>query len=75
MEIGGVDTYVHWSVFVAIAFILAGVASRPVLAILGLTCYLGIFLIHETGHALVARRRGYSGLRSSSGHGPNSTIV
>jgi membrane-associated protease RseP (regulator of RpoE activity) len=58
MEIGGVDTYVHWSVFVAIAFILAGVASRPALTILGLTCYLGIFLIHETGHALVARRRG-----------------
>ncbi len=58
MEIRGVDTYVHWSVFVIVAFILAGVASRPALTILGLACYLGIFLIHEAGHALVARRRG-----------------
>jgi Zn-dependent protease len=58
MQIRGVDTYIHWSVFVVIAFILAGVASRPTLTILGLWCYLGVFLIHEGGHALVAQRRG-----------------
>jgi Zn-dependent protease len=58
MQIRGVDTYFHWSVFVAIALILAGVASRPWLSLIGLLCYLGIFLIHETGHAIVAQRRG-----------------
>lgn len=85
MEIRDVDTYIHWSVFVVIAFILAGVASRPALTILGLACYLGIFLIHETGHALVAKWRDaalfrlssirYSGLPSSRGHGPSLTIA
>lgn len=58
MQIRGVNTYVHWSVFAVIAFILAGVASRPGLTILGLLCYLSIFLIHEAGHALVAQRKG-----------------
>lgn len=57
VQIRGVDTYVHWSVFAIVAFILAGVASRPALTILGLLRYLGIFLIHETGHAFVAQRR------------------
>lgn len=35
MEIRDVDTYIHWSVFVVIAFILAGVVSRPALTISG----------------------------------------
>jgi len=57
VQILGIDTYIHWSVFATVAFILAGVASRPALTILGLLCYLGIFLIHETGHAFVAQGR------------------
>ena len=58
MQIRGIDTYVHWSVFAIMALILAGVANRPGLSILGLACYLSVFLIHETGHALVAQRKG-----------------
>ena len=58
MQIRGVDTYFHWSVLVVAALILAGVASRPWLTVIGLLCYLGIFLIHETGHAVMAQRRG-----------------
>jgi len=85
MQIRGVDTYIHWSVFVVIAFILAGVASRPALTILGLSCYLGVCLIHEAGHALVAQRRRCGvisielypifGITKFESHGPRLTIV
>jgi stage IV sporulation protein FB len=58
MQIRGVDTYVHWSVFAVAAFILVGVASNPGLSILGLTCYLAVLLLHETGHLIAAQRKG-----------------
>jgi len=31
--------YLHWSVFAVVAVILAGVARRPVSALLGHVCY------------------------------------
>jgi len=58
MEIRGVPTYVHWSVFILSAFILTGVASHPGLTILGLGCYYGILLLHEAGHLYFAQRKG-----------------
>ncbi len=57
MKIKGVDVYVHWTVFLIAAFMILGALQRPVLTIVGLTCYLSVLLIHETGHLLVARRR------------------
>lgn len=57
-QIRGVDTYVHWSVFVVAAVILAGVLRRPGLTLLGLTAYWGVLLIHETGHLIAAQRLG-----------------
>jgi Zn-dependent protease len=57
-QIRGVDTYVHWSVFLVSAFILAGVISHPGLSLLGLAAYYSVLLIHETGHLIAAQRKG-----------------
>ncbi len=57
-QIRGVDIYVHWTVFLVAAVILAGVLSRPGLTLLGLTAYWGVLLIHETGHLIAAQRLG-----------------
>lgn len=57
-QIRGVDTYVHWTVFVVAAVILAGVLRRPGLTILGLTAYWGVLVIHEIGHLIAAQRSG-----------------
>jgi Zn-dependent protease len=58
MQIRGVDTYIHWSVFAVAAFILAGVGHRPGLTLLGLLSYLAVLLIHESGHLIAAQRKG-----------------
>jgi Zn-dependent protease len=57
-NIRGVDTYIHWSVFLVAAIILAGVLRQPGLTLLGLTAYWGVLLIHETGHLIAAQRLG-----------------
>jgi membrane-associated protease RseP (regulator of RpoE activity) len=57
MKIRGVDVYVHWTVFLIAAFMILGAIQRPALTIVGLICYLSVFLIHETGHLLTAHRR------------------
>jgi len=57
-QIRGVDTLIHWTVFAVAAFILAGVFRNPGLTLLGLTAYLSVLLIHETGHLIAAQRKG-----------------
>jgi Zn-dependent protease len=57
-QIRGVDTYVHWTVFVVAAVILSGVLRRPGLTLLGLAAYWGVLVIHETGHLIAAQRLG-----------------
>src|SRR6476620_10886514 len=47
--------YIHWSVF-AIAGVLAiGSRGDPVYAVIAILSYFAIILIHECGHAWVAR--------------------
>jgi Zn-dependent protease len=58
VQIRGVDTYVHWSVFVIAALMLANVRSRPWLTLIGLVSYLSVLLIHEIGHLIAAQRLG-----------------
>jgi Zn-dependent protease len=58
MRIRGVDTYVHWSVFVVAAFILAGVLRHPGLTLMGLMAYVAVLMIHEFGHLVAAQRKG-----------------
>jgi Zn-dependent protease len=48
----------EWSVFVIAAIMLAGAARRPLVTLVGLPCWLGVLLIHESGHLLTARWRG-----------------
>jgi membrane-associated protease RseP (regulator of RpoE activity) len=57
-KIRGVDTYVHWTVLVVAALILSGVVRNPGLTLLGLSAYLAVLLIHETGHLIAAQRMG-----------------
>ncbi len=58
VQIRGVDTYVHWSVFVIAGFMLANVGSRPGLTLVGLFSYLSVILVHEVGHLVAAQRLG-----------------
>jgi Zn-dependent protease len=57
-EIRGADLYVHWTVFLVAAIILAGALRRPAFSLLGLTAYWGVLLLHETGHLIAAQRFG-----------------
>ena len=55
-QIRGVDLYIHWTVFLVAAIILAGVLRHPALTLLGLAAYWGVLLIHELGHLIAAQR-------------------
>lgn len=57
-QVRGVDTYLHWSMFVIAGLMLLNVARHPGLTITGLGAWLGVLLIHETGHLIAAQRRG-----------------
>jgi len=57
-QIRGVDTYIHWTVFVVAVVILTGVRKHPGLTLLGLAAYWGVLLIHEAGHMIAAQRLG-----------------
>ena len=59
IRILGARLHVHWAVILAIAAILALTIARPLNAIVAVTAYFGMILLHETGHAFVARRLGY----------------
>jgi Zn-dependent protease len=58
-RIFGARVYVHWSVF-AVVLLLALVSLRsPIYAAISIASYLAVIVIHEMGHAWVARRLGY----------------
>jgi Zn-dependent protease len=57
-QLRGVDTYLHWTVFLVAALILAGVVRHPGLSLLGLASYFAVLLIHEMGHLITAQRKG-----------------
>jgi Zn-dependent protease len=62
---------VHWSVFVIAGLLLLKSLHDPLLACLSIASYLGIILLHEAGHAYVAKRlrlRRYA-IRISAVHG------
>jgi|SRR5581483_249766 len=59
IRIGRAGVSVHWSVLLIAAVILLNAVRHPLLSIVGLAAYLGVLLIHELGHLLIAQRRGY----------------
>src|SRR5580658_3509936 len=60
MEIRRVKVFVHWSVLVIGAVILAGTIEQPLLAFSMVASYYGVILIHECGHMFAAQRKGYA---------------
>jgi Zn-dependent protease len=58
-QVCGVDVWVHWSIFAIGILILAGAIRRPASTLIGMAAYLGLLIVHESGHLIVARRRGY----------------
>ena len=58
----GVDVYVHWSVFLIAAVMLLGTIRKPLTTLIGLGAYLGVLIIHEAGHLIMAELRGYDAL-------------
>ncbi len=57
LRISGVDVYFHWSVLVIGGLILLGVVRKPAVTITALTSWLGVLLLHETGHMIAAQRK------------------
>jgi len=55
MQIRGTDVFVRWSVFLIAAVMLAGVLRQPVVTAFALIAYLGVLLIHESGHLVAAQ--------------------
>ncbi|KFN44752.1 hypothetical protein [Arenimonas oryziterrae] len=62
LKIFGARVHVHWSVFIVMGGILMMSYRHPVLAPITICSYLGILLLHESGHAFVAGRLGYRSL-------------
>lgn len=59
-RLSGATVYIHWSVILIAGLLLIG-AIENVPSTLFLVCaYLGILLLHEYGHLMAARRRGYA---------------
>jgi Zn-dependent protease len=58
-QIGGVDVYIHWSIIAFGIVILAGVTQKATVTLFGMASYLGLLILHESGHLIMARRRGY----------------
>jgi membrane-associated protease RseP (regulator of RpoE activity) len=56
MRFRGVPVYVHWSVLLIAILILLNVIHHPASSLLGLTAYLAVLLIHESGHLIAAQR-------------------
>jgi Zn-dependent protease len=55
----GARVYVHWSVFVVVLLLALVSLRSPIYAAITIASYLAVIVIHETGHAWVARRLGY----------------
>lgn len=55
----GAPVVFHWSVWLAAALILSlSLRSNPLAVVVGVLAYLLLIVVHEAGHAWVARRHG-----------------
>jgi Zn-dependent protease len=58
-QVCGVDVYLHWSV-PALAIAVLAVSNRSTATTVpGIAAYLSLLILHESGHLIMARRRGY----------------
>ncbi len=58
-NVRGVPVFVHWSVFAICLFLLGAGIKEIVASAVGLASYLGVVVLHEVGHQLVATHRRY----------------
>jgi len=58
-QVCGVDVYMHWSIFAIAILVLAGAIRTPDSTFAGMAAWLGLLILHESGHLGMARRRGY----------------
>jgi Zn-dependent protease len=58
-QVCGIDVYVHWSVFAIGILIFVGAIRSPFPTFIGVAAYLSLLILHESGHLIMARRRGY----------------
>src|SRR5438477_6185441 len=56
LRIHGVPVYIHWSVWLITLLILFNAIRHPLESVLALIAYFGVFVIHESGHAIAAQR-------------------
>jgi Zn-dependent protease len=59
IRIFGGEVRIHWAVLFTAAYLYWQRAHRPADAITSILCYFSVILLHEAGHAFVARRLGY----------------
>lgn len=59
VRVRGVDVYVHWTLFLIVAVLLWRPPRAMAATFAGIGSYLGLLLLHESGHLLVARIKGY----------------
>ena len=56
MRIRGVDVYVHWTVFLIALLMLLNAGRKPLMTLAGIVSFLGLLLLHESGHMIAAQR-------------------
>ncbi len=56
----GARLHIHWSALVAAGILLGALARQPVQALVAVACYFGVILLHEAGHAYLAKRLGWA---------------
>lgn len=63
--------YLHWTALGLAAYVLLRMIRQPAEALAAIACYFGVILLHEVGHAAMARRLGYEApvIRLSFLHG------
>jgi Zn-dependent protease len=57
MRLFQAPVYLHWSVFAAAGVVALLSSGDPVYGAVAITSYLSVILVHECGHAWMARRR------------------
>lgn len=58
-KILGARLHIHWSALVVAGLVLGIYIRQPAHALIGVCAYFCVILLHEAGHALVAKRLGY----------------
>ncbi len=59
LNIFGVPVWIHWWALVVMGLLFVISLREPLLGIITICSYFGLILLHEAGHAYVARRLGY----------------